>query len=316
MGKRSRQKTTQSSNTSSTIDSASRGRINQFNGQADNFLAKPFNNYVQGLSANEQRARQLANDSVGSYSGNFDRANEALGRAGGTSTFNQDVDVSRYTNPFESQVIDANNADFQYGLDRNTNDINARVALDGGYGGSGHALGLAEAFGQSERARNSQNAGLRYQNYESALDRDFRDRSTDLQNQQFNLQNQQNIAGQYANLAQQQQAYDARDIGLLDALGATDRGIAQNQAQAEYQDGWQRYNAYGQERQLAGGLADRFGTSNGTQETVSRPSFGQQLGGALGGIGGLFSSGAVGGISSLFGFGGQAAGAAQNFGST
>ena len=295
MGKSKKKTTTsQTQNTSSFLDTNSRARINDLNGQADSFLSGSFQNFVQPLSDRENQARGLADQSVGSHAGLFDQSQDLLNSASAGVDRNRTVDVSRYTNPFEQQVIDANNADYAHGLAQNENNINARVALDGGYGSSGHALGLAEAFGQSERARNSQNASLRYDNYNQALERDYRDTTT-----------QAGLAGQYAQLGEQRQAYDARDIGLLDALGTADRQIDQNAASAQYQDEWQRYQALLNERQVAGGLADRYGTSqsNGTTETVTRPSIGQTLGGIAGGIGGLFGSGAVSGISSLFGAG-------------
>lgn len=316
MGKsRSSSTTNQTTQTSNVLDDASRNRINQYNDQADNFLSSGFQNYVQGLSVREQQARDLADQTIGTHTGGFDTAQGLLDRASQDVNYNSTVgDLSQYTNQFEGQVIDANNAEFDYNRDRAANDVNARIALDGGYGSSGHALGLAELEGQFARAQASTNSQLRYDNYNNALNLDRQDRLTDLQAQQFNRQNQAGIAGQYANLADQQQAHDARNIGLLDALGASERQIDQNQALAQYQDDWQRYNAFTSERQLAGGLADRFGTSNtnGTTETVSSPSIGQQIGGIVGGLGGLSSvfggggiGGAVNGISSLFGFGGQ-----------
>ena len=291
---KTRRRTSENSNTSSRIDQGSRDRINGFNQQADNFLNQPFQNYVPGLSDQEQQARTLAGESVGSHNGLFDQAEQGLQSAFQGVSRDRDVgaDIQRYLNPFEEQVIDANNADFAYGLERNQNDVNARVALDGGYGSDGHALGLAEAFGQSERARNSQNSQLRYQNYNQALERDYRDTTT-----------QAGLAQQYAALAGQRQQYDQNDIGLLDRLGANERAVEQSQNVAAYQDQWQRYNAFNNERRLAGSLADTFGNTRGTSNSTetTRPG----LFGTLGTLGSLASSFAPGG--SIFG---QAVGAA------
>lgn len=74
-------------------------------------------------------------------------------------------------NPYQKQVIDANNANFQKTQAQSINSTNDAATKAGAFGGSRHGVAEGVALGNNAMAHDSQNAGLLYQGYGDTMNR-------------------------------------------------------------------------------------------------------------------------------------------------
>lgn len=221
-----KQKTTQTTQTDNRLSDFSQ---QQFNNQTAGILdttkaytSKPYQPYtgqlVAGLSDQQNKARELAGSSVGSWGGILGDAEattkDALGFDGS--------DVSKWYNPYEDSVVAAASRDYDENTARQLNEYADGVAARGAFGNVSAGLGEAELRRGAANDKTDGLARLRYQGFNDA-------RSAGFQNQQAQFQG----AGILGNLGVTKQGLAAADVDMLEKLGATSRDVEQAALLAE-----------------------------------------------------------------------------------
>lgn len=79
--------------------------------------------------------------------------------------------MARMMNPYEQQVINANNAQWQHTNQQTLNTVDGRAAMQGAFGGSRTGVAEGTAMAQNGLAQQQQTAGLLYGGYNNAQDR-------------------------------------------------------------------------------------------------------------------------------------------------
>jgi hypothetical protein len=108
-------------------------------------------------------APQLANDAAGTYSGYQQGGNLGFSALTG----NQDA-AKQFMNPYQSQVIDANNANLAKTEGQTINNVNDAATKAGAFGGSRHGVAEGVALSNDVMANQAQNANLLTQGYNTA----------------------------------------------------------------------------------------------------------------------------------------------------
>ena len=197
----------------SQFQNAQSGILGSLNAYNQN---NPFKAYtgpmVAGLSGNEQAARQIAGQNVGSQMGLLGDA-EAAARAGMAY---DPADVSRYMNPYEDQVVQGALGDIERsrGMQRVSDAQGATQA--GAWGGSRH--GVADSLTNEAALRQAATTAgnLRQQGYDRAQQVGFQQQAGQYQG-----------AGLLGSLAGERQASWMRDAEMMNQLGASEREIEQ-----------------------------------------------------------------------------------------
>ena len=145
-------------------------------------------------------------------------------------------------NPFLEQVMGAFTGDFDVQAARRQAMDRAQQSQTGGMWNSNNALLQAQREGELARARGAGIAGIQSDAYRTALGSLDADNARQTQVSLANAQQSQNdllrlLSGgsQFANLGQAQNADQRANIGLIAGLGEQQRGIANEQAQADLQ---------------------------------------------------------------------------------
>jgi hypothetical protein len=79
--------------------------------------------------------------------------------------------TQRLMNPYQQQVIDANNAAYQKTQAQTVNQTNDLATRAGAFGGSRHGVAEGVALGNNAMAHDAQTAGLLYQGYGDTMNR-------------------------------------------------------------------------------------------------------------------------------------------------
>lgn len=195
-------------------------------GAAKAYSDSPYQAYdgplVANLSTDQVRARELANNSVGAWSGILGDATTATKNAMGYDG----TDVSSWFNPYEDSVVAATARDYDQGLATNLNQYNDSVAMRGAFGNVSRDLGETDLRSKAVNDKADALARLRYQGYNDARDAGFRSQQAQFQGA--------GILGQQAGQAQQ---FTQNDVSMLEQLGATSQQIEQaklDAAKAQY----------------------------------------------------------------------------------
>jgi hypothetical protein len=248
------------------------------------------------LQGNSQAAQALSKTPFQAFSGpSFTPINDTqnaasgitagvAGYAPGQVTAGQigDTDLSRYTDPYTQQVIDAAGAD----IDRSTAQAQERArgsaATAGAFGGDRAAIEQAELAGQGIRSKGNISAQLRSQGFNNAqaaatadinrrMTADTANVATGLQGQQLNLGAAQQLFGQG------EVGREAEEAGRQFDYGEFQRGINDP------------FNKLSWAQGIASGTAPYYTTQSTTSTTPGPSAFGQILGaaGSIAGIAGL-----------------------------
>jgi hypothetical protein len=248
------------------------------------------------LQGNSQAAQALSKTPFQAFSGpSFTPLNDTqnaasgitagvAGYAPGQVTAGQigDTDLSRYTDPYTQQVIDAAGAD----IDRSTAQAQERArgsaATAGAFGGDRAAIEQAELAGQGIRSKGNISAQLRSQGFNNAqaaatadinrrMTADTANVATGLQGQQLNLGAAQQLFGQG------EVGREAEEAGRQFDYGEFQRGINDP------------FNKLSWAQGIASGTAPYYTTQTTTGVTPGPSAFGQILGaaGSIAGIAGL-----------------------------
>lgn len=100
--------------------------------------------------------------------------NSGMMQAGqtGTAALAGDADATKQLmNPYQQQVIDANNAGYAKTQAQTVNQTNDLATKAGAFGGSRHGVAEGVALGNNAMAHDAQNAGLLYQGFGDTMQR-------------------------------------------------------------------------------------------------------------------------------------------------
>jgi len=178
--------------------------------------------------------------------------------------------ISQFFNPYQSYVTDEINRQSQMAQ----NQLGAQAVASGAFGGGRQGIAQAEL----ERARLSQIGQAQAQGFQTALGA--------AQQQQNLVSGTQLAAGQaLGRMGQQQQAMSLADIQAQMQAGALQRGIGQQQLEAQRQTALQRaYEPY-QRIEFLKGIMTNLPTTQSTVTASTAPGanpLGQALGAGLG----------------------------------
>tara|TARA_R100001086_G_scaffold135760_1_gene70693 strand:- start:101 stop:961 length:861 start_codon:yes stop_codon:yes gene_type:complete len=178
--------------------------------------------------------------------------------------------ISQFFNPFQSYVTDEINRQSQMAQ----NQLGAQAVASGAFGGGRQGIAQAEL----ERARLSQIGQAQAQGFQTALGA--------AQQQQNLVSGTQLAAGQaLGRMGQQQQAMSLADIQAQMQAGALQRGIGQQQLEAQRQTALQRAYEPFQRIEFLKGIMTNLPTTQSTITASTAPGanpFGQALGAGLG----------------------------------
>lgn len=117
------------------------------------------NGQLPGVGAGANQAGGLFNTLMG-------------GAAPGLAALSGDANaLAGLMNPYQSQVIDATNADFDRSAALTGRGVDDAATMAGAFGGSRHGVAAGVAGGEVERARNSALANIRTQGFQDAMGR-------------------------------------------------------------------------------------------------------------------------------------------------
>jgi len=178
--------------------------------------------------------------------------------------------ISQFFNPFQSYVTDEINRQSQIAQ----NQLGAQAVASGAFGGGRQGIAQAEL----ERARLSQIGQAQAQGFQTALGA--------AQQQQNLVSGTQLAAGQaLGRMGQQQQAMNLADIQAQMQAGALQRGIGQQQLEAQRQTALQRAYEPFQRIEFLKGIMTNLPTTQSTITASTAPGanpLGQALGAGLG----------------------------------
>jgi len=178
--------------------------------------------------------------------------------------------ISQFFNPYQSYVTDEINRQSQMAQ----NQLGAQAVASGAFGGGRQGIAQAEL----ERARLSQIGQAQAQGFQTALGA--------AQQQQNLVSGTQLAAGQaLGRMGQQQQAMSLADIQAQMQAGALQRGIGQQQLEAQRQTALQRAYEPFQRIEFLKGIMTNLPTTQSTITASTAPGanpFGQALGAGLG----------------------------------
>lgn len=256
---------------------------------------------IAGFTPEQERAFDLTSDVVGQTQAFATPAAQFAGLAGLGTT---DADISRFMNPYASQVIDIAERERRRAADQEKQELDAQSVAAGAFGGS--RQGILEA----ERRRNLEQgiADIRT----AGLGQAFKQAVEQAQAQQ---DSRLGAARSLTELAQVAPRGTADELARLEAVGAARRGQSQAEldiAQRKFLEErtfpeatLQQYSQFIQPTQAQLGAA---GTTTNRGPGQAQPTYLQQgagflgsLGSAAGAFGPFFgaSGGQVGGLSSI-----------------
>lgn len=93
------------------------------------------------------------------------------GQAGIAALAGDPAAAAQFMNPYQQNVIDANNAQWQRVNAQTVNRVNDLATRANAFGGSRHGVAEGVALADNAMAQQAQNAGLLYSGYTNAMDR-------------------------------------------------------------------------------------------------------------------------------------------------
>lgn len=149
-GGASGKRTTQNSATS--VDAQTAGRMGSI--------------WDSGVAAGNAGPSPLVNGAAGYNGGLMDAGATGAAALGGDAAA-----TARLMNPYQQQVIDANNTQYQKTQAQTMNQTDDAATQAGAFGGSRHGVAEGVALGNNAQAHDAQNAGLLYQGYGDTMNR-------------------------------------------------------------------------------------------------------------------------------------------------
>lgn len=220
-------RSSQTSSPAQWVEDASRRGV----GYAENMFNTNYRPYqgqrVAGLSENEQRAQQLAQNMPGqSYLG---QSEGALGRAGEIGATSAAGGINQYMNPYRENVLDIANRKMGREYDQSLNQLRGQAASRGAFGGSRQTMlesNLKRDFLEAQ-------GGMYQQGLDSAYGQALQAAQGDLAR---NLQGALAQAQGYSQLGTQAAGLTADQIRMLMGTGEAGRGVEQARLDAPYEE--------------------------------------------------------------------------------
>lgn len=196
--------------------------------------------------------------------------------------------VQSYMSPYQQNVIDATQAQFNTQNARQLEEVRSQAARQGALGGSGRQVAEALTREAQANAQNPVIAGLYNQGYSQAIDNAQADANRSLQ-----------ASGVMSGLGGLAQKYAANDVNSLLGIGAMQQGLQQSQYDAATANAKARAAYPFQNLSWLSGITTGLGGASGTtttgETTTPGPSLGQQLiGGGLAALSLFRNGGRVG----------------------
>ena len=238
---------------------------------------------IAGFTPEQERAFDLTSDVVGQTQAYAAPAAQLAGLAGLGTT---DADISRFMNPYASQVIDVAERERRRAGDIEEQALASKAVTAGAFGGSRY--GIAEA----ERRRNLEQgvADIRT----AGLGEAFKQAVQQAQAQQ---ESRLGASRSFSELAQVAPKGTADELARLEAVGAARRGQSQGEldiAQRKFleertfpESALQQYSQFLQPTQNVLGAA---GTLTKTGPGQAQPTYLQQTAGLIGSIGSAYGA--------------------------
>ena len=246
----SKKKSTTQQSTNQTLDPYSRQLYEQSRDQVQNLI----NTGYQGswgaseLSDAEQRASSLIDDNIGSYEPGLSEARGLITGAEYTPgsiaprSF-EDFDADVYVNPHADGMIDSLTGDIEEAAARTRSGITADTLGSGSYGGSRHGVREAMLDESMLDTIADQSARIRYDTWNQGADRFYQDVGNEISADIYNADQVNRGAyfdlergGMLADLVGMERGFENEDIQRLMQIGATERGIADQYGQRQYND--------------------------------------------------------------------------------
>lgn len=101
--------------------------------------------------------------------GQYGQALQGGGNLGVGALSGDPAAIAKLMNPYQQQVIDANNAEWQHTNAQTMNQVNDAATQAGAFGGSRHGVAEGVALANNNRAQQSQTANLLSQGYGQAV---------------------------------------------------------------------------------------------------------------------------------------------------
>lgn len=229
---------------------------------------------IAAFNPTQQQAQAAVQGNQGAWQGDFGQAGDMISGAGAALTGD---DISRYTNPWQQQVVDAAMAKIRDQDAMQQREFTAGQVSQGGLGGNGVFVGRAQLAADQGENRNATIANLMSQGFTQAQAAAQADKTRGL------------AAGQsMANLGAQRSQLGYNDAAALGASGQqqqqqTQAELDAAQANAQQAGLWDKQNT----QWLAGigaGIAPLTGgttTSSGTASTSQGKGIGNLIGAGI-----------------------------------
>lgn len=228
--------------------------------RAENVSETPYSGYtgdrVAGFTPDQQSAFAGVRDSVGLAQPYVQEA-AGLARAG-AAPISADA-ISRYTNPFTQQVVDATTADFDAQNKRQLSQVAGQAAMSGAYGDSA-AVAKALAAESQQRVQAPILAGLRSQGFQQSLSAAQGDAARSLQGA--------GVVGGLGQLAQNQQL---QGLGALMQSGGLQQALGQQELNVPYSDFLEQRAYPFQTAQWLAGIQGAIAPGMGGTQTTTQP---------------------------------------------
>ena len=243
--------------------------------RAEGVSQTPYSGYtgdrVAGFTPDQETAFAGVRDSVGLAQPYVQEA-AGLARAG-AAPISADA-ISRYTNPFTQQVVDATTADFDAQNKRQLSQVAGQAAMSGAYGDSAAVAKALAAEGQ-QRVQAPILAGLRSQGFQQSLSAAQGDAARSLQGA--------GVVGGLGQLAQNQQL---QGLGALMQSGGLQQALSQQELNVPYSDFLEQRAYPFQTAQWLAGIEGAIAPGMGGTQTTTQPGPS-----SLNGLAGLLTTG-------------------------
>lgn len=253
-------KTTQQSTSTYGPPAEVMERYRELLGRAEGVSETPYAGYtgprVAGFTPDQQAAFAGVRDSVGLAQPYVQEA-AGLARSGAAPITPEAI--SRYTNPFTQQVVDATTADFDAQNKRQLSQVAGQAAMSGAYGDSA-AVAKALAAESQQRVQAPILAGLRSQGFDRSLAAAQGDASRALQG-----------AGVVGGLGQLAQTQQLQGLGTLLQTGGLQQALGQQELNVPYSDFLEQRAYPFQTAQWLAGIEGAIAPGMGGTQTTTQP---------------------------------------------
>lgn len=252
-------------------------RYNAVNAQAQTAAARPFQIYSNDPSAfvaqlNQQQLTGIGNvnAAAGAYQPYLGEATDAT-RSGMASVMPGQLEIDKYMNPYQQQVIDATMKQMGQANEQAQSGALGTAISSGAFGGDRAGIAAANLANQQGLSMGSTLAGLNAQNYSQALQTAQQQQGLGLSAEQANLARLLSGGQQMAGLGQLSQS-----LGLQGAEAQINAGTLQQQTDqaglSALYNQFQQQQAYPfQVAQFLANIAMGTGALSGSTTTTTQP---------------------------------------------